>query len=166
MKTTFKIGDRIKRVVDSCEEVSVGGIYTVERTKGADVYLQGLRLPYYSGYFVKVAGAAAQSLPTDSEARKNIPLAEGLLYYFPAALQAVAALSKKGNDQHNPGQPMHWARSKSSDHADCLMRHLMDSGTVDTDGIRHSAKVAWRALALLQMELEAEEGAPAPRNAR
>ncbi|KAF1711076.1 hypothetical protein CSC70_03885 [Pseudoxanthomonas kalamensis DSM 18571] len=31
----------------------------------------------------------------------------------------------------------------------------MQRGTVDTDGVRHSAKVAWRALALLQKEIEA-----------
>ncbi len=105
------------------------------------------------------------SLPTDAQARKAAPLAEGLLWYFPNALAAVAAVSKAGNDQHNPGQPMHHARGKSMDHADCILRHLVDAGTVDTDGQRHSAKVAWRALALLQEELEREEGYPLPRNA-
>lgn len=107
------------------------------------------------------------SLPTDSAARKGIPMAEGLLYYFPAALAAVASVSKAGNDKHNPGQPMHHARGKSMDHADCIIRHLADAGTIDPeDGLRHTAKVAWRALALLQEELEREEGAPLPRNAR
>lgn len=106
------------------------------------------------------------SLPTDPILRKGVPLAEGLLYYFPAALAAVAAVSKQGNDQHNPGQPLHWSRGKSTDHADCIMRHLVDAGTVDADGHRHTAKVAWRALALLQEELEREEGAPLPRNCR
>lgn len=107
------------------------------------------------------------SLPTDSASRKGIPMAEGLLYYFPAALAAVAAVSKAGNDKHNPGQPMHHARGKSMDHADCIIRHLADAGAIDPeDGLRHTAKVAWRALALLQEELEREEGAPLPRNAR
>lgn len=106
------------------------------------------------------------SLPADSAARKEIPLARGLLDYFPAALAAVASVSKKGNDQHNPGQPMHHARGKSMDHADCILRHLVDRGTVDTDGVRHAAKVAWRALALLQEELEQCEGAPLPRGAK
>lgn len=106
------------------------------------------------------------SLPTDAKARKQAPMAEGLLWYFPAALAAVANVSKVGNDQHNPGQPLHHARSKSSDHADCIIRHLADAGTLDTDGRRHTAKAAWRALALLQEELEREEGAPLPRNAR
>jgi hypothetical protein len=96
------------------------------------------------------------SLPTDAAARKNVPIATGCVDYFPDALAAVAALSKKGNDQHNPGQPLHWDRAKSTDEADALMRHFLDRGTMDTDGIRHSAKVAWRALALLQKEIEAE----------
>lgn len=95
-------------------------------------------------------------LATDATARKNAPIARGVLDYFPLAIAAVAELSRVGNEQHNPGQPMHWARGKSTDHADCVVRHLIDRGTVDTDGQRHSTKVAWRALALLQEELEGE----------
>ena len=104
------------------------------------------------------------TLPTDAAARKAVPLASGCLDYFPDALAEVAGCSKAGNDQHNPGQPLHWDRAKSGDEADALLRHLMDRGTFDTDGIRHSAKVAWRALAMLQKELEAE-GAPVARGA-
>lgn len=106
------------------------------------------------------------TLPTDSKARKGIPMARGLLDYFPAALAAVAELSRKGNDKHNPGQELHHARGKSMDHADCIVRHLIDRGTIDPeDGESHSVKVAWRALALLQEELEAA-GAPMARAAR
>ena len=95
------------------------------------------------------------TLPTDSKARKDIPLARGLLDYFPDALAEVAAVSRAGNDKHNPGQPLHWSREKSSDHADCIMRHLVDRGKVDPeDGFLHDAKVAWRALAMLQLALE------------
>lgn len=106
----------------------------------------------------------AMTLPTDPQARKNIPLARGLLDYFPDALLAVAELSRIGNEQHNPGQPLHWAKEKSTDEPDALMRHLIQRGTVDTDGVRHSAKVAWRALALLQREIDAEQttGATTP----
>jgi Domain of unknown function (DUF5664) len=92
-------------------------------------------------------------LGTDPAARKAVPLARGVLYYFPHALAAVAALSRVGNEQHNPGEPMHWEYGKSTDHADCLVRHLAESGSVDTDGISHTVKVAWRALALLETEL-------------
>lgn len=90
------------------------------------------------------------------EERKTYPLYSGLLRYFPDALMEVAHLSKVGNDQHNPGQPLHWDRSKSQDQEDALMRHLKDAGTRDTDGERHRAKVAWRALAALQLEIESE----------
>tara|TARA_R110000868_G_scaffold157974_1_gene385617 strand:- start:638 stop:937 length:300 start_codon:yes stop_codon:yes gene_type:complete len=93
-------------------------------------------------------------LPIDKGARKNIPIATGCLDYFPDAIAAVATLSKVGNDQHNPGEPLHWARGKSHDQPDCLMRHFMERGTLDDDGQRHSAKVAWRALAILQLEIE------------
>jgi len=93
-------------------------------------------------------------LPTGARERKDTPLVSGVLDYFPAALAEIARVSKAGSDQHNPGQPLHWSRGKSMDHADCLLRHLVERGTLDGDGLRHTAKVAWRALALLQMELE------------
>jgi|SRR5690625_2100573 len=99
-----------------------------------------------------------RALPNDRGDRKDTPIATGVIDYFPLALAEVARLSKAGNDQHNPGQPLHWARGKSTDHADCLMRHLIERGTLDTDGISHTAKVAWRALAMLQEELEAKAG--------
>lgn len=95
------------------------------------------------------------TLPTEAKARKAIPIATGCLDYFPLALAAVAELSRVGNEQHNPGKPLHWDRSKSTDEADALARHFLQRGTVDTDKVRHSTKVAWRALALLQKELEA-----------
>ena len=96
-------------------------------------------------------------LSTDKKLRKESPMARGVLDYFPRAIMAVANVSFVGNEQHNPGQPMHWAKDKSTDHADCILRHLAERGTVDNDGLRHTAKVAWRALALLETELEALE---------
>jgi hypothetical protein len=98
-------------------------------------------------------------LPTDPKERKSTPIYSGVLKYFPLALAEVARVSKAGNDQHNPGQPLHWDKSKSQDHADCILRHMIDAGSLDSDGQRHSAKVAWRALAQLEMELEAETAA-------
>lgn len=92
----------------------------------------------------------------DHKERKERPLARGVLDYFPDALLEVAHCSYVGNEQHNPGQPVHWAKGKSTDEADALLRHLIDRGTNDSDGVRHSAKVAWRALALLQREIDAE----------
>ena len=96
-------------------------------------------------------------LPTDAEERKQIPIVSGALDYFPLAIAEVAKCSLKSNEQHNPGQPLHWDRTKSTDHIDCIGRHIVDRGKFDTDGQRHSAKLAWRALALLQLELEEEK---------
>ena len=107
------------------------------------------------------------TVPSDPAVRKATPIASGVLDYFPAALLEVAKVSKAGNDKHNPGQPLHHARGKSTDHADALLRHLIDRGKIDAEtGMRHSAEVAWRALALLQQELEDEGVAPLPRGAR
>jgi hypothetical protein len=93
-------------------------------------------------------------LPNDPERRKAVPLCTGVLDYFPDALAEVAKVSVAGNNQHNPGEPLHWSRDKSTDHGDCIMRHLSQRGKTDTDGQLHSAKMAWRALALLQIEIE------------
>lgn len=110
----------------------------------------------------RVAVSPGMGIPTEAAARKALPLCTGVLDYFPDALLAVAHCSKVGNDQHNPGQPLHWAKEKSTDEADALVRHLLQRGTLDTDGVRHSAKVAWRALAMLQREIEAETAALTP----
>lgn len=108
----------------------------------------------------------SEVLPTDSEARKSIPLVTGVLDYFPAALAEVAKVSKFGNDKHNPGEPLHWARGKSMDQADAIGRHLLERGGIDPDsGLRYSAQLAWRALALLQIELEEAGEAPLARGA-
>jgi dATP/dGTP diphosphohydrolase len=96
------------------------------------------------------------SLPTDAKERKKYPIGTGVIDYFPDALAEVAHVSYAGNEQHNPGTPLHWDRTKSTDDADALIRHFTQRGTVDSDGVRHSAKMAWRALAILQKEIEAD----------
>ena len=93
---------------------------------------------------------------TDAQERKDTPVFSGCLKYFPDALRDVARASKAGNDQHGNGPDLHWDRSKSGDELDALTRHLLEAGTIDTDGIRHSTKVAWRALANLQKEIEGD----------
>lgn len=100
----------------------------------------------------------------DSQARKAMPLFSGCLMYFPDALLAVAEHSKKANDKHNPGEPLHWSKEKSKDHADCIARHLIDIGpnwnAVDSEfGSMHATALAWRALALLQTVIEREKTA-------
>lgn len=99
-----------------------------------------------------------RALPSDSGERKRIPIISGALDYFPLALLEVAKISMAGNEQHNPGKPLHWNRDKSADHADCIGRHLIERGLIDKDGQHHTAKLAWRALALLQEEMEEAAG--------
>jgi hypothetical protein len=105
---------------------------------------------------IVVHGQGGRPLPSDAAERKRVPLATGLVDYFPDALAEVARVSLVGSEQHHPGQPLHWDRTKSADESDALLRHFWERGARDTDGQRHSAKVAWRALALLQREIEAD----------
>ena len=102
------------------------------------------------------APTRATTLPCGPAERKAYPVATGVLDYFPDAIVAIARLSAYGNEQHNPNSPLHWDRSKSGDEADTLIRHFLQRGTLDTDGIGHTVKVAWRALAMLQKEIEQE----------
>jgi len=95
-------------------------------------------------------------MEVNKEKRKQIPLYSGLLKYFPDALCEVAKVSYIGSKQHHPNEPLHWDRNKSTDDLDALMRHLIQAGELDTDGLRHSAKICWRALANLQKELESK----------
>lgn len=94
-------------------------------------------------------------MESDSKLRKNTPIVRGCLDYFPDALAMVSRLSLAANEKHNPGEPLHWSKGKSNDHADCLVRHLMERGKIDEEfGYSHTVQVAWRALALLQTEIE------------
>ena len=136
------------------EFVMDGKLHKIEEVHDSGGYLLG-------GYwFPHESLELVQTNTTDhiakAEVRKGTPIYSGVMMYFPLALAAVAQASKVGNDQHNPGEPLHWARGKSDDHLDAMARHALEAGKIDTDGIRHSAKVAWRALANLQLELERE----------
>lgn len=95
-----------------------------------------------------------------AEERKGIPVYSGFIKYFPDAILAVAELSRIANDQHNPNEPLHWAKEKSTDEPDAMMRHLIDHAKGeerDTDTVRHLTKVAWRAMAHLQRTIENEK---------
>ena len=93
----------------------------------------------------------------DYKGRKRVPIFDGVLGYFPAALAELAKVSFEGNRQHNPGEPLHWARGKSSDNMNTALRHMVDhfyDAPQDEDGAYHLAKAAWRILAELQLHLE------------
>lgn len=96
-----------------------------------------------------------------SAERKEIAVARGLFAYFPDALALVARHSVRSNEKHNPGQPVHWSREKSTDHEDCIGRHSLniaiDPNSLD-DGQPHVVCRAWRALAALQLWAEGQSG--------
>ncbi len=91
-------------------------------------------------------------LPSNAQSRKLLPIGTAVLDYFPLALAEIAKVSLAGQKQHGTTG---WDRTKSTDESDALIRHYLDRGAFDSDGLRHSAKLAWRALALLQKECEA-----------
>jgi hypothetical protein len=99
---------------------------------------------------------------SDSKTREESPVVTGVLDYFPLALLELAKFSRWGNLKHNgPDAPLHWSRGKSTDHANKIGRHLLERGTLDPDTggtFSHSVGLAWRALALLQKELEMAAG--------
>lgn len=106
-------------------------------------------------------------IPQGDRTRKDAPMFRGLLGYFPGALFEVAAHSLESDRKHNPDSTdgPHWARGKSSDHEDCIVRHLIDKDSPDA-GIRryHLRSIAWRALAMLQEDCEAAGWAPGVRS--
>ena len=107
-------------------------------------------------------------LSADSAERKRTPIYSGVLAYFPLAIAAVARVSQRGNDKHNPGEPLHHARNKSSDHKDCMARHLCDIDTYNPVLAEYedAACLAWRALAYLQELEEKRLGKGLPPGAR
>lgn len=87
-----------------------------------------------------------------SQERKGEPILSGCMAYFPDALAAVARVSVAGNNKHNPGEPLHWARGKSMDQLDAAVRHILTPEVVDKEtGEVELAQAAWRCLAQLQL---------------
>lgn len=119
-------------------------------------------------------------IPQGDQERKDAPMFRGLLGYFPAALFEVAAHSLDSDRKHNPGAAdgPTWARGKSADHEDTIIRHLIDAGkrrlgfigtligvapkgSSAKDARRYHLRcIAWRALALLQEDCEADGAEP------
>ena len=81
-----------------------------------------------------------------------------MIQYFPLVWAEIAKVSKAGNDQHNPGQPLHWAREKSKDQMDAAFRHMLDYAQGSPDRNYHLAQAIWRLCAELELSLEKERG--------
>ena len=102
---------------------------------------------------------STSGIPLLDKDRKAMPLWTFLMEYFPDTFLAVASVSIEGNKQHNPGEPLHWAREKSTDQMNTAFRHQFDYGRgvkIDTDGQYHLAKAIWRLSAQLQLDIEAD----------
>lgn len=184
----FKVGDRVRVVkkLGHAHPAVAGDVVTLEAVGSEWLCPAGARGEYFSDKHKREQGArgygwkhdhfrkvkahkptrVATTLPTDSTARKDFPLWRGLLRYFPAALAGAAKVSKLGSEKHHPGKPMHHERGKSADHADCILRHLMDfsedygKGTgLDESGVPQVDYIVWRACALAQ-EWHEQHGAP------
>lgn len=143
-------------VVSGCYRLAntpLGSQFAVERFVDADAPAEtytrfGQEQAARSDWFTRY-------LSGDKQARKEAPIARGLHGYFPNACLHIAHVSYVANAQHNPGLPMQWAFDKSTDEADCQIRHALDAAgnPVDDDGLLHLAKKAWRANAELERYL-------------
>lgn len=168
---SFKKGDVVECVHQTNSTLIQGMYYTVEGVDYGWLDLKGIAGFQNPDRFKLVEPPQATSknpFPHDSKARKEIPIVTGLLCYFPSALMAVARVSKKGNDKHNPGQPMHHDRSKSTDQIDCAGRHILefecDNDALDPDTQESVlAHAIWRLCARLQIHLESKGAPLAPR---
>jgi hypothetical protein len=184
-QSKFKVGDKVRYVKAGVFDrwskdwaamagLTLGGIYKVvdvdevsvrvhEDARGLALAVEHFELandePTPGVVVVADSFTAPKGLPTEAQQRKDIPVYSGFIKYFPLAIAAVAELSRKGNDQHNPGKPLHWDRSKSGDELDAQSRHLLDMASTgedaaDTDNVYHATKNAWRSMANLQKLLE------------
>ena len=137
---------------DRLDEIDPRG-YTVDEVRDLDEYYDRVVLGGNVTVRTRIEG---DKEPTKAEDRKATPVYSGVLKYFPNALKEVSKCSLAGQKQHNHGNELYWDKSKSNDNEDALVRHLIDhsSNPLDDDGILHLAKVAWRALASLEIYLE------------
>ena len=113
--------------------------------------------------------------PSDDKARKSLPIFRLVTRYFPKALREVTKVSVANNVRYNPEREpadINWARDKSKDQLGSGFRHMLESevdGTVfefitpevaakvGFDRVYVLAENAWRALAALELAIEAEE---------
>lgn len=173
----FKAGDKVvgnnKMLVPEnrgrhAEVLSVGGRCLYVKWEDGGAWMSSIPANKFDPVPVVVPPRPAKrntALPLDSGERKNFPLFSGLLAYFPAALAQVSNHSKEGNDKHNPGLPLQHARGVSGDHADCILRHLVDAAEYPAGSpqrVEELRALCWRGLALLQEECELTFAPAAP----
>jgi hypothetical protein len=111
---------------------------------------------------------------SDNKTRKTKwPVWDYMFKYFPLAFLEEVRVAVLGNEQHNPGQPLHWAREKSTDQLNTAMRHLFDYAEAKAKGVTMPrdevgnavlAQAVWRLKAQLQLDLEQEAKDPGMRD--
>ena len=85
---------------------------------------------------------------------------------FPRAIQAVAEVSKLGDAKHNNATVRSYSGMENGhqEYSEAMIRHVFDeimTGPIDPeDGKLHAARIAWAALARLEIQLEKEHGEP------
>ena len=107
--------------------------------------------------------------------RKNTPVFKMRTRYFPKALREVTKVCVANNVRYNPDKEpadINWARGKSADQLGSLDRHITErevdgkvfeaidpaiAAKVGFDRIYVMAEAAWRALAQLELDIEAME---------
>lgn len=137
---------------DRLDEMDPRG-YSIDEVRDLDEYYDRVVL---GGNVTVKTRIEKDTEPNKAADRKATPVYSGVLKYFPNALKEVSKCSLAGQKQHNQGDELYWDKSKSFDNEDALVRHLIDHGSnpLDDDGTLHLAKVAWRALAALEIYLE------------
>ena len=113
--------------------------------------------------------------PENDKERKNTPVFKMRTRYFPKALREVTKVCVANNVRYNPDKEpadINWARGKSADQLGSLDRHITERAVdgkifedidpaiaekVCFDQIYVMAEAAWRALAQLELDIEATE---------
>jgi hypothetical protein len=138
-------------MLEFCSSCNTKIIYPKQEQGKLDefrVYLEGLAPEVF-------ISKQKELFPRSSEERKQYPIAEGVMEYFPLTIIALSKVSYLGSQKHNPGQPTHLDRSKSTDDASAMFRHYFERGTKDPeDDQPNCVKMAWRSMLICEKELE------------
>lgn len=105
----------------------------------------------------------AQHTPGFKDDRAKPKVWQGIIRYFPLAIREVSHLSELGSYKYTWGGWAHVEDGRTR-YSDALGRHLVDecldaNGIDPSDGIYHDVKIAWNALARLEIRLRARREA-------
>lgn len=113
----------------------------------------------------------------DDKVRKMLVVFDYIARYCPKALREMTKVAVANNVRYNPGRApndINWARDKSKDQLGSLFRHMLErrvdgkifepidpeiAKVVGYDRVYVLAEAAWRAVAALELDIEAWETA-------